>query len=176
MINYCYGVVPVKQNLLNAGSKSMAVNGSVTPVSFAYSPGGGNSVEIHKITCLLKQASGDNTSFTNFAAASALTNGISVQCTINSITSTIALIKDNSDICHMFPANQFGNGSVLSILSVVTPQGFGSTSNLFQGLMEFRESFILTGSDVLTVVIQDNLSSVGLLNMSISGIVLVPGA
>jgi hypothetical protein len=176
MINYVYGTVPFRANLANSGSKSMTVNGATTPVVFSYSPGAGVSSEIHKISCILKQSSGDNTAFTNFAAGSALTNGVLIQCTVNGTATTMCTLKDNSDLCNMFSVNQFGSGAILSILSVVTPEGFGGTNNCFVGVMEFLQPFILTGSDTLTVTVQDNLSSVGLLNMSVAGVILVPGA
>lgn len=176
MINYVYGTFPFRANLVNAGSKSMTVNGVSTPVPFSYSPGGGVSAEVHKITCVLKQTSGDNTAFTNFGALSALANGVLVQCTIGGTTSTICTLKDNADLCHMFHINQFGSGAILSILSVVTPEGFGGTNNCFVGVMEFSQPFILTGNDTMTVTVQDNLSSVGLLNMSIAGVILMPGS
>jgi len=174
-INYIYGTAPFRAPLLNGSSKAMNVNGATTPVVFTYSPGGSTPVEIHKITCLLKQSSGDNTAFSNFAALSALANGVLIQCTIAGNTTTMATLKDNSDLCNMFSINQFGSSAVLSILSVVTPQGFGNSTNSFIGAMQFQQPFLLTGSDTITVTIQDNLSSVGLLNMSIAGVILVPG-
>lgn len=172
-MDYGYGLIPVISNITNSGSKAMNVNGSSVNQTFSYSPGGSLVVAINKISCILRQGAGDNTSFTNFAAISALTNGILVQCSINGSTSTIATIKDNSDLCHKFHFNQFGNSSVLSILSIVTSEGFGNTSNAFIGTMELVQPLVLVGSDSISVLIQDNLSSVGLLNMSIVGTILV---
>lgn len=169
---YAYKLIPVAANLLNGASKAMNVNGASVNQTFTYSPGGSSTVGIHKIMCILKEASGNNTAFTNFASLSALANGISLQCSVNSNTYTIATIKDNSDLCNKFHFNQFGNGAVLSLLSIVTPEGFGNSSNVFLGVMELSQPLVLTGSDSINVVIQDNLSSVGLFNMGISGVIL----
>lgn len=156
-------MIQILQQLLNAGSKAMNVNGG-TPKTFSYSPGSG-AVAIAGLSCLLKDDGA--TDFTKFGAITALTNGILLQWSIGGNTQTLATIKDNSDMTHAFPHNQhFGNSATLSILSIVTPQGFGNSTNVFRGVLKFDEPIILSGTDAINAIVQDNLTSIDVLNMA----------
>jgi hypothetical protein len=153
------------QQLLNAGSKLMNVDGSVTPKSFTYTA----SAPVELVTgiiCILKDEG--TTSFGNFGAASALTNGVMIQVTQGGNTRTIATIKDNADLCMVFPDNQFGNGAVLSILSVVSPEGFGDTNNCFVGSFAPVNPITLASGDIVTVTVRDNLSGIDVFQMSLN--------
>lgn len=155
--------VTIIQELLNSGSKAMNVNGG-TPKTFSYSPGSG-SIAVLGLSCLLKDDGA--TDFTKFGAITALTNGVLIQWSIGGTTQTVSTIKDNSDLTHTFPSNQhFGNSATLSILSIVTPQGFGNSTNVFRGILLFDEPIILTGSDAINGIVQDNLTSVDVFTMS----------
>lgn len=165
-----YGCSPFSQNLLNAGAKNMNVNGSGTPQTFTYAPS--VTIELSSLSVILQQSG--TTPFNVFGAlGSALTNGLLLQTSINGNTNTLATIKDNSDMCTRFAFSQFGNGGVLSILSIVTPQGFGNTSNVFVGTLHFPDQVILVNGDTLTCVVQDNLSTVNFLQMAVTGLNLV---
>lgn len=155
--------VVILQQLLNSGSKAMNVNGG-TPKTFSYSPGSG-SVALLGLSCLLKDDG--STDFTKFGAITALTNGVLIQYSIGGTTQTLATIKDNSDVTHSFHVNQhFGNSATLSILSIVTPQGFGNSTNVFRGVLVFGTPITLTGSDAINAIVQDNLSAVDVFTMS----------
>lgn len=155
-------VVTTMQQLLNAGSKAMNVNGG-TPKTFSYSPGSG-VVGITGLSCLLKDDGA--TDFNKFGAITALTNGVLLQWSINGSTQTIATVKDNSDLAHVFPHNQhFGNSATLSILSIVTPEGFGNSTNVFRGILQFRQVITLSGSDAINAIVQDNLTSIDAFTM-----------
>lgn len=151
------------QNLLNSSSKAMNVNGSVTPVSFSYSPESGVSA-ITGMTILFKDDG--STSFDKFGAIMALTNGITINTNISSAISTITTIKDNADLCTRFHFNQFGNSAVLSLLSIVTPEGFGNSNNVFIGYMDFLDPIILFNTDSIYVTIQDNLTNIDFIQMA----------
>lgn len=141
----------------------MNVNGT-TPKTFSYSPGSG-SVALIGLSCLLKDDGA--TDFIKFGAITALTNGILLQYSLGGSTQTLSTVKDNSDLTHLFPHNQhFGNSATLSILSIVTPQGFGNSTNIFRGLLKWRTPVILTGSDAINAIVQDNLTAVDVLTMS----------
>lgn len=169
---YTYKMTSFTENLLNAGSKIMNVNGSVTPQIFSYSPSGTTTVAILGMTCLFNDEG--TTSLTKFGAITVLTNGLLVESVVDSTTSQITNIKDNSDLCTRFMFNQFGNSAVLSVLSIVTPVGFGNTNNVFIGYLEFRQPLVLNGSsDSIKATVRDNLSGIDLLNISINGVVLV---
>lgn len=151
-------------NLLNSGSKNMNVNGASVNQVFTYSPGGSSSVVIEGITCLLRDEG--TTSLSKFGAISSLTNGVLMEFNISGVTTALANIKDNADLCSSFHWSYFGNGAVLSILAVTTPVGFLDSANVFIGHINFDNPVILTGSDSITVTIRDNISNIDLLQMS----------
>lgn len=153
--------------LLNSGSKAMGVNGSVSNKTFSWSPGVGNSAALIGLSVVLKDEG--TTSFDKFGAITALTNGLLIQITQDGVTRTITTIKDNADLCNMFPWSQFGNGSILSILGIGTPQGFGASNNVFVGSLESDPAFtiVLNDSDTVQAVVQDNLSAIDILQMTV---------
>lgn len=152
----------IQQITLN-GSKLLNVNG-ITPKIFTYTAS--NSIElVTSLICLLKDEGA--TTFGNFGSLSSLSNGVLIQTTQSGTTRTIATIKDNSDLCMVFPQNQFGNGAILSILSLATPEGFGDTNNCFVGSLELNHPIQLSNTDTITVTIQDNLSTIDVFQMSL---------
>lgn len=156
--------VTLVQQLLNAGTKAMNVNGG-TPKTFSYSPGGVAIASVIALSCVLKDDGA--TDFTKFGAITALTNGVLLQWSIGGNTQTLTTIKDNSDLTHTFSYNQhFGNSATLSILSIVTPQGFGNSTNVFRGILKFLTPITLTGSDAINAIVQDNLSGIDVFTMS----------
>lgn len=151
------------QQLLNSGSKAMNVNGG-TPKTFSYSPGSG-TVGLQGISCTLKDDG--TTDLTKFGAITALSNGVLVQYSLSGNTYTVSTLIDNSDLCHTFPHHQhFGSSATLSILSVVTPEGFGNSTNIFRGILIFDNPIILDSSDAINAIVQDNLTSIDVFNMS----------
>lgn len=151
-------MLTIYRQVLNSGSKALNVNGT-SPVTFTYSPGAGSYAQVMSLVCLLKDEG--TTTFSKFGAITALTNGVLIQWTIGGVVTTFTTMKDNADMSNSFPNNQhFGNGSVLSILSLVTPEGFGNSTNIFIGQCSFISPIVLQDTDTLSVVIQDNLSSI----------------
>lgn len=148
--------------LLNGVSKLMNVNGSVTPRVFTYTAE--SDQLLTSLLCLLKDEG--STAFGNFGTLAALTNGVLIQIVQSGVTKTLGTAKDNADICMIFPKNQFGNGAVLSILSIVSPEGFGDTNNCFVGSLNFSKPITLLSGDSVTVTIQDNLTNVDVFQMS----------
>lgn len=155
-------------NFIKSGSKSMNVNGSVTPQTFTYSPG--VPAQILGITCILKDEG--TCSLTNFGAIAGLTNGLLIQVVIGGVTTTMSTLKDNADLTTRFGFNQFGSSAVLSVLSIVTPVGFGNSNNVFVGYLEFPQSapVVLDSADSIQVVIQDNLTNIDLLQMAVKAV------
>lgn len=152
----------IVENLKLSGSKSMNVNGSSSSQVFSYSPGTG-SVVLKKLSCVLKDEG--TTSLSNFGALSSLTNGVLVRVTINSNSRTITTIKDNADLCTRFNQNHFGSASVLNLLGITTPVGFGNTNNAFIGSFNFGSPIVLNNTDSIEIVIQDNLTNIDLFEM-----------
>jgi hypothetical protein len=150
--------------LLNSGSSAMNVNGT-TPKAFTYSPG--ISFRLRNINILMEHTG--STPFNHFGAlASALTNGILIQYSINGTTKTFATVKTNADLVTAFPDMQhFGNSATLSILGIVTAEGFGNSTNIFKGQADLGMDVILGASDSITATVQDNLSTLGTLQMSV---------
>lgn len=159
-------------NLLNSGSKNMNVDGSSVNKVFSYSPGNGNSTQIIGLSCTLRDEG--TTSLNKFGAITALTNGLLIQATVSGVTTTIATIKDNADLSNIFHYNQYGNSSVLSLLGIVTPQGFGNSNNVFVGHfdIELKQSILLTDTDSISVTIQDNLSGIDTLQVTCKGLMV----
>lgn len=159
-----YAITPQYQQLLNSGSKAMNVNGG-SPVTFSYSPGTG-TIRVTDIMVLLKDE-GTN-SFSNFGALAGLTNGVLIRWSIGGSTKTFATIKDNATLTNVFPDHQhFGSSAVLSILSVVTPVGFGNSNNVFKGKFHFPNAIDLTDSDAIQALVQDNLTNIDTLEMGV---------
>lgn len=144
--------------LMNAGSKLANVNGT-TPKTFTYTMTADGL--INSISCILKDDG--TTSLTNFGAIAAISNGVLIQATQSGSNRTIATIKDNADFSLAFNANQYGNGSVLSILGIITAQGFGNSNNIFVGTRIFQIPIQMFSGDSISVVIQDNLSAIDVL-------------
>lgn len=147
------------QSLLNAGSSAMNTTAQKT---FSYSPANGKS-QVRGLSIILKDEG--NTDLSRFGALAALTNGLLIQCTLGGVTRTIATLKTNGDLATMFEHNHFGNSAVLSILSVVTAEGFGNSTNIFKGFTELTYPIELTDADTIQAVVQDNLTSIDFLQM-----------
>ena len=162
-------MITVFNNLLNSNSKDMTIDGSSNSQTFSFSPNIRSGVI--GIMCVLKDDGA--TTFDKFGALTALTNGLLIQTTINGVTTEMATIKDNAELCTRFHFNQFGNGAILSILGIATPQGFGNSNNVFIGHMDFTYPNIITLSsgDSISVIVRDNLSNIDLLEMSVKTIV-----
>jgi hypothetical protein len=158
-------MITTVKSLLNGASKSLSVNGASTPVTFSYSPGEGNIVQVISLSILLKDE-GD-TSFNKFGAISALTNGLLIQYSVDGVEKTLVTLKDNADIANAFPHNQhFGNSAVLELLGIVNAQGFGKTNNVFKGELKLNTPVILKDTDYISAVVQDNLSNIDVLQIS----------
>lgn len=153
-------------NLLNSGSKSMNVNGSSVNKTFSFAPS--TTYYIYGLTCVFKDDG--TTSLNKFGAGTALTHGIDIQVTIAGTTSLITTIKDNSDLCTRFHWNQFGSGAVLSILGIVTPEGFGASNNIFIGYIDFINAISLNSGDLISTVIKDDLTGINVLEMASKGV------
>lgn len=159
-------IAHVVKHLLNSGSKLMNVNGG-TPKTFSYAPGSG-IVRVVGLSCLLQDEGA--TDLNKFGVISALSNGVIIRWTSNGNTADLMTLVDNSDLCQAFPFDQhFGSSSVLSILSVVTPEGFGNTNNLFKGYMRFRSEIILDSStsDSISAIVQDNLTGLNYFQIAV---------
>lgn len=153
-------------NLLLNSSKSMSVDGSSIPQTFIYTAE--QTVAVLGISVILEN-NGTST-FKKFGSITALSNGINIRSTIASVDHNLITIKDNADLCTRFYYNQFGSSAVLSVLGVSTPQGFGNTNDAFIGYMDLMASpdyFILNSGDSIQAIVQDNLTSVDLLEMAV---------
>lgn len=163
------GQIPFIENLRLSNSKSMNVNGSSAQKTFSAGPDVLNIYAVTSIGLLLKDEG--TTGFGSFGALSALTNGIKIRANIYSTDQIITTVKDNSDLVTRFGFSPFTSSAVLSILGITTPVGFGNSNNAFSGNMILSEPLILNGSNSenLNAVIQDNLTNIDLLEMSIRG-------
>lgn len=154
------------KQLLLSTAKAMNVNGSGgNTKTFTFSAAAPSRVIA--VSALLKDEG--NTQFSNFGALAGLTNGILLQWSKGGVTTTLATIKDNADMSNIFSDMQhFGNSAVLSLLSIVTPEGFGNTNNVFRGKMLIGHDNILNTSDSVSAIVQDNLTNIDVLEMGIT--------
>lgn len=142
----------------------MNVNGAVTPKVFSFT-----AAE----TCLLKSIrltlkDEGSTTLAKFGAITALSNGLLIETTISASVTTYATILDNADLCSAFSDHQhFGSSATLSILSIVTPEGFGASTNVFKGNVNFDENILLSTNDSVTVTVRDDLSAIDVLQMGV---------
>lgn len=172
-MNVIYGRVPFVENLRNLQipppNKSMAVNGASVNKVFSWVPDEGKEISVSKLTILLKD-DGAST-FAKFGSISVLTGGILIEAVIDGVAREICNIRDNGDLCTHFPFSQFGSAAVLSILSVVTPQGFGDSNDVFVGSMQFSEplGIIAANGDLIRATVRDDLSAIDTLLIGIHG-------
>lgn len=150
-------------NLLLSSSKNLNVDGASVSKTFSISV----STESHLTKFIILLKDDGSTSFSKFGAITALSNGLLFQIVVGGVTRTITTIKDNGDLCTRFPLNQFGNGAILSILSLATPEGFGGSNNIFMGLLELSYPITLNIGDSVQVVVQDDLTSIDFLQVAV---------
>jgi hypothetical protein len=140
-------VFPSRKFITNAGSKNMAVDGSVTPVVFSYAP---PPATLFTVGELILNATGTGTiaqpltEFWNFAA---LANGLSIEFMINGVmVSESGIIKNNFDMIQYVGAEFLGK--VLG------------TRNVVRGGFDFIPHFTLNGDrgDYFRVIVNDNLA------------------
>jgi hypothetical protein len=136
---------------LNGASDDMNVNGSVTPVSFSFTPSSGEIWYVDKVSIFLSD--NDLNENDKFGKITALTNGLQLQIQSKGISLEIANIKDNIDMNLIFENN-----------------GVSSPSNVFAGIIRFNPQIILlaSNSDFIRFRVRDNLTSVNFLRASVS--------
>lgn len=152
-------VIYKNEFLLNAGSLSMTVNGSVTPVNFDFTPASG---ETWFITNLSIHFSDGNTPDPNdFGDSAGLTNGIDIKARTNGTEYTIGNCKTNSCIALAFNQHTFS----------IDAAAFLNASDVWLGSMNFEIPITLQNStsDYFRVTIRDNLTAIDYLRMRIKG-------
>jgi hypothetical protein len=143
-------IYPARRFLMNGGSANMNVNGSVTPVSFQYTPPAATLFTVNEI---ILNATGTGTiaqPLTEFWSFPALTNGISIEFRINGVTvSQPNLIKNNFNLIEFIGAEFLG-------------KTIGS-KNMVRGGFHFVPSFTLNGDlgDYFRMTINDDLTNGG---------------
>jgi hypothetical protein len=143
-------------NLTNAGSDSMSVNGSITPVYFTYAPAANETAYVTDLDFQILDSG--NTTGTNFGALSPLTNGITLQIRVKGVDYTSCVLKTNLDIMRFF--NHYG---------IIPPtSGFIEQSDGYNGAVEFHPPMALFGatSDYIRFKVNDNLTSIDYLRAS----------
>jgi len=131
-----------------SNSKDMNVDGSSTPVTFQYAPTAALT-EVVSLTCILVNAG--SSALNGFT--SALANGIVVNQTVNGVTSEVKLIKDKSDLVSVFSSD------------LVEPLSSSSFIGTFKASVD--SPLILSNGDSIAVTIQDDLTAISTLVMSI---------
>ena len=139
--------------LKNTGSTDMRVNGSVTPVEFAYSPT--RDCLVTSLTLMLGSFANGEQGHSNFGAVNGLTQGIDVAAEINSVEKTInhdRRIFNNKDLLiqgSSFEVMSFGRSGDAGTFYVVTFD--------FSGVAGGGYFLDATDGDRIFVRINDNL-------------------
>lgn len=133
----------------------MAVNGSVTPVVFSYTP---SDVEaIVGLFCLFAPTGA--TGWDKFGSQTALSQGLLLEAVKGGSAGEIAVIKDNVDLASVFYKNQFGNSAVDTLGTFI---GFGNAADCFSGHLPFpfpEQAMLVDSNDIIRATVRDNLSS-----------------
>lgn len=155
-------MLSLTENLKDSTAKSMVVNGTSVNKVYSYSPGSG-TVAVAGITLILDDPGG--AAFNKFGSITALTNGLVLSVTINSVTTTLTTIKDNADLVTRFQDSHFGNSASDTLGGAV---GFGESYDAFVGRMRFESWIVLTGSDSIQMTVKDDLSAISTLQVACS--------
>lgn len=155
-------IKPVQGYLLNGASKAMNVNGTVgSPVIFTQSPSVAGEVWVIKsLACFLF----DNgiTAQNTFGVIAALTNGLLIEVQSNGVLYTLPTIKDNVDLMHFF-----------SNMPLVNASGTGWLNQIdyYFGRLFFETGITLkqTSGDFIRCKVQDNITAIDMLRMSVQG-------
>lgn len=136
----------VRDYCKNGGSGNLRVNGSVTPVEFAFEADPSADIALHELALMLStdnfQVRGDK-----FADEAALTNGILVQVVVGGVTSTLATLKISEHLAELASPGGFQVVSLAKDL-VVSALRFGGKVVLQAGT-----------ADKVKVTVRDNLTA-----------------
>lgn len=131
-------------------SDNMAVDGSVTPVDFIYSPPPGTIYTVFEISLTATGTGNFDQALTKFWSFPALTNGISIKTRVKGIEILQpSIIKSNFDMIEYLKAN-------------FREKAFGS-KNIVTGGFAFPATFTLNSEygDFFSMTISDNLTTSG---------------
>ena len=132
----------------NGGSRSMTVDGSVTPVEFMIGPPAGEIWYIFELGVEISDQ-GNNT-ITSFGAINAgLTNGLDIEQHVDSVDYLFVNLKTNLDIVSVFSDHSF-RGQANSFLN---------STNFYAGKVELRQAVTLVGDDgdEIRFIVNDDL-------------------
>lgn len=148
-VNITYQV----NSLLNGAVANMAVNGSVTPQNFSWTPGGSDDIwYVEAVSFLIFASSGTLTVNGFGTGASPLTNGLDLHITQLGTDRVAASLKTNADLTLTFKDHP---------LQTATTGLFGSTA-VFLGEIVFHQPLVLrqANADTIFLRVRDNLSGI----------------
>jgi hypothetical protein len=143
------------------GSISMAVNGSVTPVTFKVAPAAGEIIIVRTIVIYVQDTG--NFSPTTWGNGVTMANGMLLQAYQNGVLATI-----NAHPCAT-------SGDLAGIIHDINYQAFGTGDNVLTGRLDFKRTFgqglRLDGdnSDELRILIRDDLTALSEQHVTVQG-------
>lgn len=144
-------------NALSAGSPTMAVNGSVTPVVFTIAADPDKDSFFQELRFY---GNGNGIKFGQFLSLNVnLTNGILIEIKSDDILLTLPVIKSTDDMKHKF---SFGEGSGFQLHVQAGRDDFMSSFS-FSATFPLRKAGTFTTDDYIKVTVRDNLSALQLL-------------
>jgi hypothetical protein len=163
-------VLPHIESLLlnGSGTKSMVINGSVTPQVFSYTIA--SRCTLAALSILV--ADDANSSFAQFGGVAALANGLLVEVVRGAEIHQVMNVKDNADLCARFVVNHFGS-SLVNTLGL--PVGLGGATFTFVGHLPIigrtdtmLSQMIFEGGDIIRTTVRDNLTGLSAISMGVS--------
>lgn len=141
--------------LLNGASRTMNVNGSVTPQNFLYTVPSDTTYYLESISIIISDTGTPTAA--KFGDLAALTNGFRLQIKSNGTTYDIYNFKTNGELTLVFN-------------SMFTPPSAGwlNDTDLMVGTLRFNRPIKLVASDFVQFTVRDNLSGLNDLVSSIN--------
>ena len=151
-----YNVMYISQALVNGSSRTMNVNGSVTPQNFLYTVPANTVYYLESISIIISDTGTPTAA--KFGDLAALTNGVRLQIKSSGTTYDVYNFKTNGELT-MFFNNVF----------IPPTAGWLNDTDLLVGTVKFEKPIKLNGanSDFVQFTIRDNLTG---LNTFISNI------
>lgn len=138
-------VIYISQALVNGSSRTMNVNGSVTPQNFLYTVPSDTTYYLESISIIISDTG--TTTAAKFGDLAALTNGFRLRIKSSGTTYDIYNFKTNGELTLVFN-------------SMFVPPGAGwlNDSDLMIGTLRFNRPIKLVANDFVQFTVRDNLS------------------
>lgn len=138
-------VIYISQALVKGSSRTMNVNGSVTPQNFLYTVPSNTTYYLESISIIISDTGTPNAA--KFGDLAALTNGFRLQIKSNGTTYDIYNFKTNGELTLVFNS-----------MFIPPNAGWLNDTDLMIGTLRFNRPIKLIANDFVQFTVRDNLS------------------